>query len=99
MKGMQLLGESLRRFPWIEFFKHHTKENKQGLVEVFGQFREYFSEKKQEASQAKLTKFMNESSSLVEDFQNSLNSNNSRRKTHKYWKTFLNLLTLLDNLI
>ena len=99
VKGMQLLGESLRRLQWIEFFKHHSKKSYHGLVKVLSQLREDVSEKKQEASQAKLTKFINESSSLVEDFQDFLNRKNARSETHKYWDTFLNLLTLLNNLI
>lgn len=99
VKGMQLLGESLRRLQWVEFFKHHDKEDYHGLMEIVSQLKEDVSEKKQEASQAKLTKFINESSSLVEDFQNFLDSNNARSETHKYWDTFLNLLTLLNNLI
>ncbi len=96
---MQLLGESLRQLQWTAFFKHHNKESYHDLMEVLSQLREDVSKKKEEASQPKLTKFMDESSFLVEDFQNLLDSNNAQSETHKYWDTFLHLLTLLNNLI
>jgi len=99
VKGMQLLGEAMARLQWAAFFDKFGVEKYAKQMEVLINLRQAVKEKKHLESCQQMEEFGNCAGSLMDDFQEFVHESRQKNETFKYWDTFLDLISILRNLI
>ena len=99
LKGMQLLKEALKRLQWAEFFKQYNVEKYEEQINLLIQLKAKVSEEKCQESQHLLRSIQECSSPLISDFDKFVIDNTDRNKTFKYWDKFIQIVSLVENLV
>jgi hypothetical protein len=99
LKGMLLLSESLERLRWCQFFKVHGTEKYQDELELLKLLKMRISKKERQQSQKIVADFANKSQELLDDFDAYVAKERSQSETFAYWDNFIQMVSLLKDLI
>ena len=98
LTGMQCLKEALERLQLAAFFKSNSNDYHDEIT-LIQDLQKSLADKDIEKSQKFLKLLQDKSLKLIDDLNTFIQLNSSRYKTFKYWNTFLEMVTLVENLI
>lgn len=99
LKGMQLLQEALIRLELAEFFNQCDLDKYDDQINLLVQLRSNVNGKNVQESQKLLKDFMETSNPLINDFDDFIRGSRNSSETFRYWDTFIQIMSLLANLL
>ena len=90
----------MSRLQWAEFFKNESNGLKhKKTIDIIEEMKINISKKAPNESKENLRLFKKSCAALVEDFDTFISENCDENETFRFWNTFLNMMTKLENLI